>query len=151
MTDLVTLAECPPGVFEFEGSLGFKTEYGATLPVPPHDVPGSQVKWQVTHWPEAYCLESGEAFWGGTKTQEDKAQLLVRPMDEMAIVERVIDRMGWDEIHAFQEHLGQDVREDAGGLMLRKIKRLFGIRRDTVQTYQDAARAMLKAVRDNQV
>jgi hypothetical protein len=63
--------------------------------------------------------------------------------NEEEALERAIDRMGWPEINAFQERLSLDVYEDAGGFMLRKIKRLFGIRRDPVLTYQDAARAML--------
>lgn len=68
-----------------------------------------------------------------------------RPLspDEIAAIERGIDKMGWPEITAFQESLSQDVYEDAGGLMLRKIKRLFGIRHDPVLTYREAARAML--------
>lgn len=66
---------------------------------------------------------------------------------EHDLLEQAIDRMGWPEIHAFNERLSQDVYEDAGGFMLRKIKRLFGIRRDPILTYQDAARALVaKAV-----
>lgn len=63
---------------------------------------------------------------------------------ETDALERAIDRMGWPEIHAFREHLAQDVLEDAGGFMIRKIKRLFGIKRDTVLSYQNAARAMIE-------
>jgi hypothetical protein len=62
-------------------------------------------------------------------------------------LERAIDRMGWAEINAFNERAYQDVYEDAGGFLLRKIKRLFGIRRDPVLTYQDAARAMVEEAR----
>jgi len=67
---------------------------------------------------------------------------------EKQILEAAIDRMGWPEIHAFQDELrkGQDMREDAGGFMIRAIKALFGIRRDDpIVTYQDAARAMVEA------
>lgn len=67
--------------------------------------------------------------------------------EEAEIVERVIDRMGWPEIHAFQERMSQDVYEDAGGFMLRRIKRLFGIRRDPILTHQEACRAMLAQAR----
>jgi len=61
-------------------------------------------------------------------------------------LEEAIDRMGWPEIHAFEDELrkGQGVREDAGGFMLRAIKALFGLKPDTVETYRDAMRAMLK-------
>jgi hypothetical protein len=61
-------------------------------------------------------------------------------------LEEAIDRMGWPEIHAFEDELrkGQGVREDAGGFMLRAIKALFGLKPDTVETYRNAMRAMLK-------
>lgn len=85
---LVALAQCPPGpfVFEMDGRqvLGFKTEYGSMETVGPVDVPGSQIRWRVGRWPDAYVMESGEVFWGGTKTQEERAALLVRPCDVRA-------------------------------------------------------------------
>ena len=65
---------------------------------------------------------------------------------EAEVLERAIDRMGWPEIHAFQNELrkGQDIYEDAGGYLMRAIKALFGLKpRDPVLTYQDAARAMV--------
>jgi hypothetical protein len=62
--------------------------------------------------------------------------------------EAAIDRMGWPEIHAFQRELkrGQDYREDAGGFMMRAIRRLFGLPSpySEVVTYQEAARAMVE-------
>lgn len=69
MSALVKLSDCPPGLFMFGGILGFKTEYGATI--------GSR----VTHWPDAYCVESGEFFWGGAKSHEVRADLLVLPIE----------------------------------------------------------------------
>lgn len=66
---------------------------------------------------------------------------------ESAIIETAIDRMGWDEINAFYEETrrGQSIYEDAGGYMLRCIKRLFGLPpQDDVVTYQKAARAMFR-------
>ncbi len=78
--DEVSLAECPPGPFMFEGSLGFRTEYGAMRTVGPVDVPGDQIRWTVSRWPDAYCLDTGEAFWGGAATQEARASLIVQPM-----------------------------------------------------------------------
>lgn len=71
---------------------------------------------------------------------------------EREILEAAIDRMGWPEIHAFQEELrrGQDIREDAGGFMMRAIRRLFGLPspHSEVVTYQQAARAMIAAAKD---
>lgn len=55
----VTLAECPPGLFVFNGSYGFRSEYGT----------------------DAYCLESGEYFSGGTNGGKAiRAALLVEPV-----------------------------------------------------------------------
>jgi hypothetical protein len=56
------------------------------------------------------------------------------------------DHLGWPDIHRFQDELrrGQGVREDAGGFMLRAIMALFGKRPDPVETYQEAARRLLK-------
>ena len=59
---LVTLAECPPGLFVFNGSIGFKSEYSTD-----------------TAGPDAYCLESGEYFWGGTDNRADRVKLKVSP------------------------------------------------------------------------
>lgn len=56
------LAECPPGLFLFQGELGFKDEYGG-----------------------AYCVHTGEAFWGGTQTPRERDTLLVRPMQVTAL------------------------------------------------------------------
>jgi len=71
-----------------------------------------------------------------------------RGMVEREALENAINRMGWDEIHAFQNELrkGQDIYEDAGGFFMRAIKALFGIKpTDTVTAYQDAARALVTA------
>jgi len=48
---------------------------------------------------------------------------------EAAVLECAIERMGWPQIRAFEEELGrgQDVAEDAGGFMLRAVRRLFGL------------------------
>lgn len=67
---------------------------------------------------------------------------------EKEILERAIDRMGWDEINAFHAELrrGQGIQEDAGGYFLRCIKTLFGLKpQDEVTTYQSAAKAMITA------
>ena len=65
---------------------------------------------------------------------------------ETAACERAIDRMGWPEINAFHSEFrrGQSVYEDAGGFLLRAIRKLFGLQpRDGVVTYRDAADAMV--------
>ena len=61
---LTTLDKCPPGMFEFNGSFGFKTEYSD-----PH------------LGPEAYCVESGEVFWGGATNNLQRGSLLVQPVE----------------------------------------------------------------------
>jgi hypothetical protein len=52
-----SIKECPPGFFVFKTELCFKTEYGED---------------------EVFC-SSGEVFWGGTKTKEERANLVVQP------------------------------------------------------------------------
>ncbi|MDQ1229299.1 hypothetical protein [Sphingomonas sp. SORGH_AS_0879] len=76
----VTLAECPPGPFLFDGTLGFKTEYRAMVAdtSPGGSKPG--VRFTTSRWPDAYCLSTGEAFWGGTTRHRDRAALLVLPV-----------------------------------------------------------------------
>lgn len=70
------------------------------------------------------------------------------PGDEAAVLDRAIERMGWPEIRAYEAELarGQDVAEDAGGFMLRALRRLFGLppNRSRIQTYRDAARALVR-------
>ena len=59
-----TLGECPPGLFRFDGTLCFKSEYSSK--------PGQ---------PDAYCVESGEYFWGGTSGDiEARRALIVTPV-----------------------------------------------------------------------
>ena len=65
---------------------------------------------------------------------------------EREVLCRALDKMGWDEIRAFQEELnkGQSIYEDAGGYFMRAIKRLFGIvPREEVVTYQQAAQKLI--------
>jgi hypothetical protein len=52
------LGDCPPGLFLFDGCLGFKDEYD--------------------HSP--YCADSGEYFWGGTDTPAARDDLIVTPI-----------------------------------------------------------------------
>jgi len=62
----VALGECPPGLFLFNGALGFKSEY-KTESMTPSGV------WQS----DAYCVESGEYFWGGVSDPEERERLPV--------------------------------------------------------------------------
>jgi hypothetical protein len=68
--------------------------------------------------------------------------------DARAALEASITQMGWPEIHAFRSEIakGQSIYEDAGGFIMRGIRRLFGLPQATdreVVTYQQAARAMI--------
>lgn len=72
-----TLEDCPPGLFLYKETIGFKSEYGAFHG---EDIGMGQVKWTITGNPDVYCAESGEKFWGGCKSQEELSQLKVRPM-----------------------------------------------------------------------
>lgn len=75
VAEMVTLADCPPGLFLWNGSLGFKSEYGAMEPV------GDKLKFfMVGNTPDAYCADSGEVFWGGTSNHRDRVKVLVRPV-----------------------------------------------------------------------
>lgn len=69
---------------------------------------------------------------------------------ERRILELAVDRMGWDEIHAFNHELnrGQDVREDAGGYIMRAIRRLFGLgtNMETVENYKSATLKLIERV-----
>ena len=59
----MTLGDCPPGLFLFNGHFGFKTEY------------------TDQNGPEAYVVESGEYFWGGADGDKCKrANLVVMPV-----------------------------------------------------------------------
>lgn len=76
----VTLADCPPGPFLFEGKLGFKTEYRAMVRAPSSCRTPPEPRYMTTCWPDAYCMTTGEAFWGGTSRHRDRANLLVMPV-----------------------------------------------------------------------
>lgn len=80
MNARVTLAECPPGLFRFDGGIGFKSEYGAMELATPPETPGPQMRWSVGNRADAYCAGSGEYFWGGATTREERDALLVEPI-----------------------------------------------------------------------
>lgn len=85
--------------------------------------------------------------------QEHIDEPSLRPLSEAEVLERAVARMGWDEIWAFQAELrkGQDVREDAGGFMMRAIRRLFGLPEidRTIETHQAAARRLVETYASN--
>ena len=58
------LDECPPGLFLAGNCLGFKSEY--------RNEKGTC---------EAYVVASGEFFWGGAKTSEEREGLIVTPVE----------------------------------------------------------------------
>lgn len=78
--ELVSLSECPPGLFLWNGTLGFMSEYGAMEPV----VMGKT--WTVGKRADAYCADSGEYFWGGTSNHDDRAKLMVQPVDAASLL-----------------------------------------------------------------
>jgi len=84
----VKLRDCPPGPFLFNGSLGFKTEYGAMECENPRD---RETIWRVGHNSDVYVMASGEAFWGGVTSKEDREELLVVPVDADALTSSALD------------------------------------------------------------
>lgn len=56
------LDACPAGLFLHHGSLGFRSEY-----------------W-TSGKPDAYVVESGEYYWGGTSNANDRSALIVQPL-----------------------------------------------------------------------
>lgn len=60
----VLLRDLRPGLFVDElGFVGFKTEYH-------HNDPGLM---------EVFCVDTGEVYWGGTDTKQNRADLWVCP------------------------------------------------------------------------
>jgi len=66
-----SLNECPPGLFYFGETLGFKSEYKTKNE--------STGRYQC----DAYVVESGEYFWGGVSNVEARSNLMVRPVAAM--------------------------------------------------------------------
>ena len=74
MSLFVKLIDCPPGLFWFEGSLCFRSEYSTTVSSSPYPQP------------DAYVVASGEYFWGGAKSSEARSELMVQPIHYEAAV-----------------------------------------------------------------
>lgn len=66
----ISLGECPPGLFLFDGTLGFKSEYKT-------ESQSRSGVWQS----DAYVVASGEYFWGGTSNPTERETLKVTPLD----------------------------------------------------------------------
>ena len=79
MAKKVRLGDCPPGLFVYKGTLGFKSEYGAMKAVNPNERNGSDILWVVDNYPDVYCADSGERFWGGVSYVE-LPDLMVKPI-----------------------------------------------------------------------
>ena len=84
----VKLKNCPPGLFEFEGELFLKTEYGTEKCDKDMGVYVSSV---------AYCVESGENFAGGVSSLFKRENLLVRPIDYNKAVARLLQKGKWKD------------------------------------------------------
>lgn len=63
-----SLRECPPGLFLFNGTLGFKSEYRTT---------NKDTGFAKT---DAYVVLSGEYFWGNADSEIDREKLTVTPV-----------------------------------------------------------------------
>lgn len=58
---MVKFEDCPIGLFEINGELCLKTEYGL----------------------DAYIVSSGEYFWGGTNNVDDLRNVMVNPIKDV--------------------------------------------------------------------
>lgn len=56
-----TLEECPAGLFVYENTVGFKSEYRTNGII------------------EVFC-DSGEVFWGGVNSTKERDKLIVQPV-----------------------------------------------------------------------
>lgn len=65
------LGNCPPGLFRFGDIIGFKSEY-----MTPVDGASGTTLYQS----DAYCVASGEYFWGGATSAEKRERLMVQPL-----------------------------------------------------------------------
>lgn len=75
----VTLEDCPTGIFkhthaEYGVTYGFKSEYSTEVRHP-------ETKEFIAISRDAYCIPTGEYFWGGAKDHSERSKLLVEPCD----------------------------------------------------------------------
>ena len=66
----VRLGDAPIGLFDYNGTICLKTEYGKVIT----DEKGSFVG------ADCYIVDTGECFWGGVKTSRERNDLLVTPL-----------------------------------------------------------------------
>lgn len=77
----LTLGACPPGLFLFDATVGFKSEYK------------TESKSRAGFWQsDAYCVESGEYFWGGTPNPIEREQLMVLPLPNVVTAIETLGR-----------------------------------------------------------
>lgn len=72
MARAIKLIDAPVGLFEVDGVLVLKTEYST------RHVDG-------TTTPDCYIVESGEHFWGGVDSVEERNNLMVTPVEMPAL------------------------------------------------------------------
>lgn len=86
------LIDAPIGLFLYDGQLVLKTEYST---VRSDAEPAT---------PDCYIVDSGEYFWGGAKTAEERNALEVTPVESSAVV-IVPDRpLTVEEMHQMGGH-----------------------------------------------
>jgi len=78
---LVTLTDCPIGLFRYGGELCLKTEYGSN-------------EGRI----DAYIVSSGEFFWGGTNTPAAQRKVMVEPVSEIAVSPAPHVNVDWQDI-----------------------------------------------------
>jgi hypothetical protein len=67
-----TLGKCPPGLFLFNGYIALKSEYKTRA--------GGEFGDGV-YQSDAYLEASGEYFWGGASSSEEREKLIVQPLE----------------------------------------------------------------------
>ncbi|AFU86787.1 hypothetical protein D869_gp127 [Caulobacter phage CcrRogue] len=119
MKPLVTLRACPPGVFRYDGLLFCKTEYGTIIGR--KDAVDKPHVYEMTDRSDVYCLGSGEYFWGGVETAEDRENLMVEPID-IAALDSIAetDKM----VQAIMEAVGfASLYDNGAGMYARNVLR----------------------------
>lgn len=110
MTELVSIRDCPPGLFRFGKILGFKTEYCGMETVGPIEIPGDQVRWTVGNHSDVYVVESGETFWAGAADRAARDELMVEPID-LLLPEPFLSQLRRVNLERYEAWVGGD---DAG-------------------------------------
>ena len=95
MARAIKLIDAPIGLFEVDGILVLKTEYSTR-----HE--------DGTITPDCYIIESGEYFWGGVDSVEERNNLEVAPVDMPTLTPpnewvRVEERLPEDEARQYIE------------------------------------------------